>query len=169
MTHTGAAGRPAKRLRKGVRVRLKNKGSRKSTERKRPKYEAPVAEHPETDSRIEVEQINANPVEAFNSSLRRRKAEFRRKTIYVCKNSRAPPKDSRCAMVSAQLYQSSFHDESCSGCQIRDLIGWVIVEQFILDSLRLLVQIQWGFQLLLPNGTSAENITFSRQLVGHLA
>ena len=80
MTHTGAAGRPAKRLRKGVRVRLKNKGSRKSTERKRPKYEAPVAEHPETDSRIEVEQIKANPVEAFNSSLRRRNSAFRRKT-----------------------------------------------------------------------------------------
>jgi len=62
---------------------------------------------------------------------------------------------SRCAMVSSQLYQSSFHDESCSGCQIRDLTRWVIVEQFILDSLRLLVQIQWGFQLLLSNGTSA--------------
>ena len=60
-------------------------------------------------------------------------------------------------MVGAHLYQSSFHDESCSGCQIRDLIGWVIVEQFILDSLRLLVQIPWGFQLLLPNGTSAQS------------
>jgi len=85
ITHTGEAGRPAKRLRKGVRVRLKNKGSRKSTGRKRPKYEAPVAEHPETDSRIEVEQINANPVEAFNSSLRRRNSAFRRKTNMYAK------------------------------------------------------------------------------------
>jgi len=49
-----------------VQVRLKNKGSGKSTGRKLPKYEASVAEHAETDSRIEVEQINANPVEAFN-------------------------------------------------------------------------------------------------------
>jgi len=67
-------------------------------------------------------------------------------------------------MVSAQLYQSSFHDESCSGCQIRNLIGWVIVEQFILDSLRLLIQIQRGFQLLLSNGTSAAH--WGKTLVG---
>ena len=85
ITHTGEAGRPAKRLRKGVRVRLKNQGSRKSTGRKRPKYEAPVAEHPETDSKIEVEQINANHVEAFNSSLRRRNSAFRRKTNMYAK------------------------------------------------------------------------------------
>ena len=39
VVHVGGAGRPAERLPKGVR--LKNKGSKKQSGRKRPKYEAP--------------------------------------------------------------------------------------------------------------------------------
>ena len=46
---SGRRGRPRKVLRRGVRVRLKNKGSQSHRRgRKRPKYEAPCAEHPET-------------------------------------------------------------------------------------------------------------------------
>ena len=83
--HTGQPGRPKKHLRQGVRVRLKNKGSSKRSGRKRPKYQAPVPEHPETDSRIENEQIHANHVEAFNASLRRRNSAFRRQTNMYAK------------------------------------------------------------------------------------
>jgi len=81
VSRTGQPGRPTKRL----RVRLKNKGSKKRPGRKRPKYQAPVPEHPETDARIEHAQIHANPVEAFNSSLRRRNSTFRRKTNMYAK------------------------------------------------------------------------------------
>lgn len=76
----GKPGRPQKRLRKGVRVRLKNKGSKRRVGRPRPKYQAPIKEHPETLDSIEECEIHANHVEAFNASLRRRNSAFRRKT-----------------------------------------------------------------------------------------
>jgi hypothetical protein len=85
VSRTGQPGRPTQRLRKGVRVRLKNKGSRKRARRKQLKYQAPVPEHPQTDSRIENAPIHANHVEAFNASLRRRNSTFRRKTNMYAK------------------------------------------------------------------------------------
>jgi hypothetical protein len=47
---------------------------------------APVAEHPQTDSKIDNHQIHANPVEALNASLRRRNSAFRRKTNMYAKS-----------------------------------------------------------------------------------
>lgn len=82
----GRPGRPKKRLPKGVRVRLKNKGSQKRPGRKRPKYQTPVPEHPETDQDVAEPTIHANHVEAFNASLRRRNATFRRKTNTYAKS-----------------------------------------------------------------------------------
>lgn len=84
--HTGQARRPKKRLPKGARVRLKNKGSSKRSGRKCPKYQAPVAEHPATDSNLDNHQIHANHVEAFNGSLRRRNSAFRRRTNMYAKS-----------------------------------------------------------------------------------
>ena len=78
---TGRPGRPKKVLPQGVKVRVKNKGSQAHKKgRKRPKYQAPHNEHPETEQNIEDRQIHANHVEAFNSALRRRLACYRRKT-----------------------------------------------------------------------------------------
>lgn len=78
---TGKRGRPRKVLKKGVKVRVKNKGSQKSKPgRKRKKYQAPQPEHPETSQNIVDSDIHANHVEAFNAALRRRCAAFRRKT-----------------------------------------------------------------------------------------
>jgi hypothetical protein len=78
---TGKPGRPKKVLPKGVKVRVKNKGSPAHKKgRKRPKYQAPHNEHPETEQNIEDDQIHANHVEAFNSALRRRLACYRRRT-----------------------------------------------------------------------------------------
>lgn len=82
----GKAGRPLKRLPKGVRVRLKNKGSKKRAGRPRQKYQAPVPEHPQTEHEIAPQEIHANHLEAFNASIRRRNAAFRRKTNTYAKS-----------------------------------------------------------------------------------
>ena len=61
----GKPGRPRKTLKKGVKVRIKNKGSQsRKRGRKRPKYQAPCPEHPETEQEIEEADIHANHVEA---------------------------------------------------------------------------------------------------------
>ena len=78
---SGRPGRPRKVLRRGVRVRLKNKGSPSHRRgRKRPKYETPCPEHPETPQNLSNGDIHANHVEAFNAALRRRNSAYRRKT-----------------------------------------------------------------------------------------
>ena len=82
----GSVGRPAKKLLKGVRVRLKNKGAKKKSGRRRKKYQAPVPEHPETEHVVNDKDIHANHVEAFNASLRRRNSAFRRKTNTYAKS-----------------------------------------------------------------------------------
>lgn len=84
--YTGKPGQPRKTLPPGVSVRLKNKGQKSDSQR--PKYEAPQAEHPQTQSNIEEHEIHANHVEAFNSSLHRKLACFRRKTNTYAKNTR---------------------------------------------------------------------------------
>jgi len=84
---TGKRGRPKKTLRKGVKVRLKNKGAQRHKRgRKRPKYHAPYPEHPDTAQPIATTDIQANHLEAFNTSLRRRCAAYRRRTNTSAKN-----------------------------------------------------------------------------------
>ena len=87
---SGKRGRPPKVLCKGVKVRIKNKGSqRKKRGRKRQKYEVPHREHPETIQNITDQEIHANHVEAFNASQRRNHSAFRRKTNTYAKNKHA--------------------------------------------------------------------------------
>ncbi len=77
----GKPGRPRKTLKKGVKVRIKNKGSQNHKKgRKRPKYQAPCAEHPENEQDIADKDIHANHVEANNSTMRRKCSSYRRKT-----------------------------------------------------------------------------------------
>ena len=77
----GKRGRPPKTLPKGVKVRVKNKGSQNTApENKRPKYEAPWREHPETEQDLEDADIHANHLEAQNAALRRRNSAYRRRT-----------------------------------------------------------------------------------------
>jgi hypothetical protein len=86
---TGKQGRPKKTLRKGVKVRLKHKGSqRHKGGPKRPKYQAPYPEHPQTVQSLETKEIHANHLEAFNTSLRRRCAAYRRRTNMYAKTTR---------------------------------------------------------------------------------
>lgn len=82
----GKPGRPPKRLAKGVRVRIKNKGAKKGRGRPRQKYQSPVPEHPDTAHEVKDKDIHANHLEAFNASMRRRNATFRRKTNTYAKS-----------------------------------------------------------------------------------
>lgn len=85
---TGQRGRPKKTLKKGVKVRVKNKGSQRNKPgRKRPKYQAPHPEHPETQQNLTSKNIHANHVEGFNSSLRRRNSAYRRRTNTYAKKT----------------------------------------------------------------------------------
>jgi transposase-like protein len=88
--HSGKRGRPRRVLPQGVRTRLKNKGSQSRRRgRKRPKYEAPCSEHPDTPQNLSHSDIHANHVEAFNASLRRRNSAYRRKTNTYAKKKTA--------------------------------------------------------------------------------
>ena len=78
---TGKPGRPKTTLPQGVKVRLKNKGSQSHRPGpKRPKYQAPIPEHPKTPQDFADAQIHANHLEAFAASIRRRLACYRRQT-----------------------------------------------------------------------------------------
>src|SRR5215468_2200870 len=87
---TGKRGRPKKTLPKGVKVRLKNKGSQRHKRGpKRPKYPAPYPEHPDTAPPMATTEMHANHLEAFHTSLRRRCAAYRRRTnMYAKKTGR---------------------------------------------------------------------------------
>ena len=78
---TGKRGRPKKTLPKGVKVRLKNKGSQRHKRgRKRPRYQAPSPEPPDTAQSVATQEMHAKHLEAFHTSLRRRCAAYRRRT-----------------------------------------------------------------------------------------
>jgi transposase-like protein/IS1 family transposase len=79
--HTGHVGRPRHVLPPDVKVRVKNKGDQAHKRGpKRPKYQAPWPEHPQTPQDLADREIHANHLEAFNSALRRRLACYRRRT-----------------------------------------------------------------------------------------
>ena len=85
----GRPGRPKKTFKRGVHFRIKNKGSQAHKKgRKRPKYQSPWREHPETTRPIEETDIHANHAEAFFSALRRKCATFRRKTNMYAKSTK---------------------------------------------------------------------------------
>jgi transposase-like protein len=89
LVNNGKPGRPKKTFKKGVHFRIKNKGSQAHKKgRKRPKYQSPWREHPETTRTIAETDIHANHAEAFFSALRRKCATFRRKTNTYAKSTK---------------------------------------------------------------------------------
>jgi len=89
LVKNGQPGRPKKTFKRGVHVRLKNKGSQAHKKgRKRPKYQSPWREHPATARVIAQTAIHANHAEAFFSALRRKCATFRRKTNMYAKSTK---------------------------------------------------------------------------------
>src|SRR5712691_8334459 len=88
LVKNGQPGRPKKTFKKGVHVRIKDKGSLAHQKGpKRPTYQSPWAEHPETNRTIAESDIHANHAEAFWSALRRKCATFRRKTNMYAKST----------------------------------------------------------------------------------
>ncbi len=88
LVKNGQPGRPKKTFKRGVHVRIKNKGSQAHKKGpKRPTYQSPWAEHPETNRTIAESDIHANHAEAFWSALRRKCATFRRKTNMYAKST----------------------------------------------------------------------------------
>src|SRR5215468_10481222 len=86
LVHHGTPGRPKKTFKRGVHCSIKNKGSQAHKKgRKRPKYQSPWREHPETVRPIAETDIHAHHAEAFLSALRRTCAPFRRKTNMYAK------------------------------------------------------------------------------------
>jgi transposase-like protein len=86
LVNNGKPGRPKKTFKRGVHVRIKNKGAQVHKKgRKRLKYQSPWREHPETARTIAETDIHANHAEAFWSALRRTCATFRRKTNMYAK------------------------------------------------------------------------------------
>ncbi len=84
---TGKVGRPRKTLKKGIKVRVKNKGDQTHKQGpKRPKYQAPWPEHPDTSQGVVEKEIHANHLEAQNSSFRRKCSPYRRKTNTYAKS-----------------------------------------------------------------------------------
>ena len=74
---TGRRGRPKTTLKKGVKVRIKNKGSQsKKKGRKRPKYQSPISEHPETCSILKIKIF-------MQIMLRVRMLHFDAKTLHT--------------------------------------------------------------------------------------
>lgn len=85
---TGKVGRPRQTLPQGVKVRVKNKGSQAHKKGpKRPKYQAPQPEHPETRQDLADTDIHANHLEGFNAGLRRKLACYRRRTNTYAKQT----------------------------------------------------------------------------------
>src|SRR5713101_2945678 len=88
LVNNGKPGRPKKTFKRGVHVRIKNKGSQAHKKGpKRPTYQSPWPEHPETIRTMAETDIHANHAEAFLSSLRRKCATFRRKTNMYAKTT----------------------------------------------------------------------------------
>jgi hypothetical protein len=84
----GKRGRPKQTRCKGVKVRLKNQGAQAPKKgRKRPKYPAPFPKHPEPIQHMTTQDMQATPLEAFQTSLRRRGAAYRRRTNMYAKNT----------------------------------------------------------------------------------
>ena len=87
VVRTGKPGRPKTTLKQGVKARVKNKGSQSHKKRrKRPTYQAPWAEHPDTPQEIACPEIHANHLEAFWSALRRKCSAYRRRTNTYAKS-----------------------------------------------------------------------------------
>lgn len=90
LLQTGKPGRPKKVLKKGISVKVKNKGSQKHKKGpKRKKYQTPKPEHPETQKSLSDSDVHANHVEAQNAVMRRKNSTYRRRTNTYAKNKTA--------------------------------------------------------------------------------
>ena len=89
LLRTGKPGRPRKTLKKGITVRVKNKGAQAHKRGpKKPKHQTTCAQHPATVNNISDAETHANHVEANNSAMRRKCSPYRRKTNTYAKSEK---------------------------------------------------------------------------------
>lgn len=127
---TGKPGRPRKTLKRGVKVRIKNKGARRGPGKKRPKYQTPRPEHPETLQDIEDSDIHADHVEAFNAALRRICSAYRRRT-----NTYAKKKEKLQNRLDVIWVLRNFVQRHCTTGQIPAVALGVITSPISLEDL----------------------------------
>jgi transposase-like protein len=133
IVRTGQPGRPKTTLKQGVKARVKNKGSQKRTKgRKRPKYQAPWSEHPETSQDLEKTDIHANHLEAFFSSLRRKLSSFRRRTNTYAKSQKGLRRVLRMYWVIHNFVRKHFTTQEVPAVKLGVLERGISVEELCL-------------------------------------
>ena len=148
LLRSGRRGRPRRVLRRGVRVRLKNKGSQSHRRgRKRPKDEAPCSEHPETPPTLSNPEIHANHVEAWNASLRRRNSAYRRQTNTYAKKKTGWQRTLDVVWVVHHCYSQALYDSAracrCFGHLERGAFMGASIENSKAAYLQYLINNQW--------------------------
>ena len=122
--------------RRGWKARVKNKGSQKRKRgRKRPKYQAPWTEHPETSQECKKQDIHANHLEAFFSSLRRKCAAFRRRTNTYAKSKGGLRRILRVYRVIHNFFREHFTTKEVPAVSLGVLERRLSVQELCLISL----------------------------------
>ena len=136
LVRTGKPGRPKTTFKKGVKARVKNKGSQKRKKgRKRPKYQAPWSEHPDTSQDLEHADIHANHLEAFFSALRRKLASFRRRTNTYAKSQKGLRRVLRMYWVIHNFIRKHFTTKEVPAVKLGVLERRISVEELCLIQL----------------------------------
>lgn len=136
IVRTGKPGRPKTTLKKGVKARVKNKGSqRRKKGRKRPRYQAPWHEHPGTVQDLESAAIHANHLEAFFRALRRKLSSFRRRTNTSAKSQGGLRRVLRLYWVIHNFVRKHFTTQDVPAVKIGILERNISVEELCLIQL----------------------------------
>ena len=135
----GQVGRPPTTLQKGVKVRVKNKGSQAHKKGpKRPKYQTPHKEHPETEQNLDNKDVHANHLEGFNSALRRLISCYRRKTNTYAKDKKPLQKRLDAYWVLHNFVRSHFTTKQVPAVALGILEkGFSLVELFKIQRISL--------------------------------
>ncbi len=119
LVKTGKPGRPKKVLKKGVKVRIKNKGTQSQKKGpKLPKYQTPKPEHPETRQNIVNTDIHANHLEGQNAATRRRLSTYRRKTNTYAKSTNGLQRVLDCYWVFHNFVKKHFTTKEVPGVKM---------------------------------------------------
>jgi hypothetical protein len=130
IVRTGKPGRPKTTLKQGVKARVKNKGNQtRKKGRKRPKYQAPWSEHPNTSQDLENTDIHATHLEAFFSSLRRKLSAFRRRTNTYAKLKRGLQRVLRMSWVIHNFMRTHFTTKAVPAVKLGVLEREISVEE----------------------------------------
>jgi len=122
----GKRGRPKQTLPKGVKVRLKNKGSQRHKRGpKRPKYQAPYPEHPDTAQPVATTDIHAQSSGSLPYVAETTLCGLSQTYQYVCQEARTTPRQVRCVLDCASFRPRALYNSSRPGSGFRDSGPWL--------------------------------------------